>query len=150
MLYEQARALDIRNAAYCLIGHSHGGSVIGHALTVGVSKPTTRLQCLSSWMTVGTPFVQMQRRRFLFPRLPRLGRSAYLVVAIFALNPISAAIDRIARALMSGPKSSTCYFGINTPASGSHFCMVVTRRSMPYDSCVSQNSRSSKAILSSR
>jgi hypothetical protein len=96
MLYEQAKALDSRNEAYCLIGHSHGGSVIAHALTVGVSKPTTRLQGLSSWMTVGTPFIQMQRRRFLFSRLTPLGRSAYLALAIFALNPISAAIDRMA------------------------------------------------------
>lgn len=39
-----------------LIGHSHGGSVIWHALTMSAAR-NSRLNCLTSWCTVGTPFL---------------------------------------------------------------------------------------------
>lgn len=47
---------------YHLIGHSHGGSVIWHAL-VGSSKRKQRLANLKSWTTVGTPFFELKSDR---------------------------------------------------------------------------------------
>lgn len=62
------RGLDARSEPYCLVGHSHGGSVIASALIESVAhkKPLTHLK---RWITIGTPFVGMRKERFLFTRL---------------------------------------------------------------------------------
>ena len=62
------RGLDARGEPYCIVGHSHGGSVIASALIESVAKnrPLTHLK---RWITVGTPFVGMRKERFLFTRL---------------------------------------------------------------------------------
>ncbi|MCC7251895.1 hypothetical protein [Hyphomicrobium sp.] len=62
------RGLDARGEPYCVVGHSHGGSVIASALIESVAKrkPLTHLK---RWITVGTPFVGMRKERFLFTRL---------------------------------------------------------------------------------
>ncbi len=62
------RQLDARNEPYCVVGHSHGGSVIASALIESVARrwPLTHLR---RWITVGTPFVGMRKERFLFSRL---------------------------------------------------------------------------------
>lgn len=67
-LLKLLRGLDARGEPYCVIGHSHGGSVIGSALIESVAKrkPLTHLK---RWITVGTPFVGMRKERFLFSRL---------------------------------------------------------------------------------
>ena len=54
-----------------LIGHSHGGSVIWHALRRFASKPDRYKKTVRSWSTVGTPFLAYGLR------LPRL----FLVIA---------------------------------------------------------------------
>ena len=56
-LLARLRRLDARGISYHLIGHSHGGSVIWHAL-VGSARSGRPLSGLKSWVTVGTPFLR--------------------------------------------------------------------------------------------
>jgi hypothetical protein len=56
-LKERLRALDKQGRSYHLIGHSHGGSVIWHALWQLASRKE-RPCGLKSWTTVGTPFLE--------------------------------------------------------------------------------------------
>jgi len=67
-LLKVLRGLDRQNEPYCLVGHSHGGSVIASALidSAAEKKP---LSGLRRWITVGTPFVGMRKEKFLFTRL---------------------------------------------------------------------------------
>ncbi|MGE0025446.1 MAG: hypothetical protein AB7S70_17625, partial [Hyphomicrobium sp.] len=67
-LLSRLRELDARAEPYCVVGHSHGGSVVASALieSVARNRPLTHLR---RWVTVGTPFVGMRKERFLFTRL---------------------------------------------------------------------------------
>ena len=57
-LLENLREYERAGRDYRLIGHSHGGSVIWHALTASVSgAPLAHLKC---WITVGTPFLRFR------------------------------------------------------------------------------------------
>jgi hypothetical protein len=57
-LLKRLRRYESENRAYHLIGHSHGGSVIWHALTEAARG--LRLKNLGGWITVGTPFLQFR------------------------------------------------------------------------------------------
>jgi hypothetical protein len=70
-------------AAYYLIGHSHGGSVIYHALLKSVHQGK-KLTGLRQWCTVGTPFLDYRANRFMFQRLSGAGLTAYST-GVFAL-----------------------------------------------------------------
>jgi len=48
--------LEAAGQPYHLVGHSHGGSVILHALRIAAAAGED-LRCLRSWTTVGTPFL---------------------------------------------------------------------------------------------
>jgi hypothetical protein len=50
------RRLESRGLAYHLVGHSHGGSVIWHALEASFLDGQGPLNNLKTWTTVGTPF----------------------------------------------------------------------------------------------
>jgi ankyrin repeat protein len=50
---------------YHLIGHSHGGSVVWHALVEAAARGR-ELTNLRSWATVGTPFLHFRARNCLF------------------------------------------------------------------------------------
>lgn len=67
-LLTRLRELDAQGEPYCVVGHSHGGSVVASALieSVARNRPLTHLK---RWVTVGTPFVGMRKERFLFTRL---------------------------------------------------------------------------------
>jgi hypothetical protein len=67
-LLGQLDALEKKGEPYCLVGHSHGGSVIGWALVQAARRRKT-LDNLQRWITVGTPFVGMQKEPLLFQRL---------------------------------------------------------------------------------
>ena len=75
--------LEGRKESYCLVGHSHGGSVIASALveSVATGRP---LEHLKKWITVGTPFVALRKERFLFSRLT-LPRKVVLVASLMLL-----------------------------------------------------------------
>jgi tetratricopeptide (TPR) repeat protein len=63
-LYEKY-LLPLENAGrpYHLLGHSHGGGVIVHAL-VEAARKNHRLAYLRSWSTIGTPFLSFVARRW--------------------------------------------------------------------------------------
>lgn len=76
-LFRKLQDLDAAGERYCLIGHSHGGSVISHALLFSAArkKPLTGLQ---KWLTVGTPFVHLRKERFLFLRLSLFWKAVFI------------------------------------------------------------------------
>src|SRR5262245_58494419 len=84
-LLKRSLELEGKKEPYCYVGHSHGGSVIGHTLLKSVVKKKTNIGLLSRFITIGTPFLEMQRRRFLFLRLGTVGRALYIVTLTMAL-----------------------------------------------------------------
>ncbi len=82
-LLAMLRPLEERKDSYCLVGHSHGGSVIASALVESVAKGQP-LEGLKKWITVGTPFVALRKERFLFSRLT-LPRKVVLVASLMLL-----------------------------------------------------------------
>jgi len=78
-LLSRMQSREAASESYCLIGHSHGGSVIAHALMLG-KQP---LPNLSRWITVGTPFISCRQSWLLFSRLGTLGKTAYLAFLTF-------------------------------------------------------------------
>ncbi len=56
-LLARLREVEAAGVTYHLVGHSHGGSVIWHAL-VGSAAENRPLSGLRSWATVGTPFLK--------------------------------------------------------------------------------------------
>lgn len=57
LLYKQMKLLENVEEPYILIGHSHGGSVIGAALMVA-ARHNDELTHLKRWISIGTPFIQ--------------------------------------------------------------------------------------------
>lgn len=87
-LHRELAKLEAEDEPYCLVGHSHGGSVIGHALLeCGLRRHD--LKSLSAWFTVGTPFVQFDRQSSIFARLNLIGRAAYVMALTLALVPLA-------------------------------------------------------------
>lgn len=75
-------AEEQRGISYAALGHSHGGSVIGHALMDQACRKA-RLERLSCWVTIGTPFITMRRHSLLFSRLGSVGKAAYISYVSF-------------------------------------------------------------------
>jgi hypothetical protein len=82
-LLKTLRKLEERKQSYCVVGHSHGGSVIAAALVESVARRRP-LDGLKRWITVGTPFVAMRKELFLFSRLT-LPRKVLLVASLMLL-----------------------------------------------------------------
>jgi hypothetical protein len=82
-LYGELAALDAKGEPYCVIGHSHGGSVINWALLEAAARKQ-RLDGLQRWITVGTPFVSMKREPLLFQRLD-LSRKVVFVASMMLI-----------------------------------------------------------------
>lgn len=61
--------LEARGEPYSIVAHSHGGSVVSSALMQSIGR-NIRLDGLRKWITVGTPFVELHKERYLFLRLP--------------------------------------------------------------------------------
>jgi hypothetical protein len=76
-LLKHLRALEADNEPYCVVGHSHGGSVIASALLAGAAKRQS-LPNLKRWITVGTPFVNFRKERWLFTRLDLLRKVIFV------------------------------------------------------------------------
>ncbi len=72
-LLQEMMALEKRREPYCVVGHSHGGSVVSAALLRAASK-RQRLEHLKRWVTVGTPFVRHEREQLLFARLDLMSK----------------------------------------------------------------------------
>lgn len=80
-LLERMWQLEQAGRGYHLIGHSHGGSVIWHALRLATLRRRP-LERLKSWTTVGTPFLHYRTRGAL-----SLANIANVIVALFLLMP---------------------------------------------------------------
>jgi hypothetical protein len=81
------RLYERSGTRYHLIGHSHGGSVIWHALQAavaarGVGDTTDPLPHLRSWTTVGTPFIQIK------PRFAYLWLAIVLLTSLLVLGSL--------------------------------------------------------------
>lgn len=76
-LLMQLRALEAQKERYCLVGHSHGGSVISAALLESAARKEP-LANLQRWITVGTPFVSFKKERWLFTRLDLLRKVIFV------------------------------------------------------------------------
>ena len=91
-LAEDMLALEERDEPYCVIGHSHGGSVISAALLECANRKN-RLAHLGTWLTIGTPFVHTIKHRLLFSRLGGMGRSIYVGLGIGGLITCAGALE---------------------------------------------------------
>jgi hypothetical protein len=76
-LFGYLKTLEAKAEPYCVVGHSHGGSVLGWALLESAAR-RERLQSLKRWITVGTPFVSLQKERMLFQRLDLLRKVIFV------------------------------------------------------------------------
>ena len=68
-LLSELKALEAQGEKYCIVAHSHGGSVVSDALQEAAAKGI-KLDGMKRWITVGTPFTELRPERFLFLRLP--------------------------------------------------------------------------------
>jgi len=75
--------LETRSEPYCVIGHSHGGSVLSSALLECAARKKT-LPNLKRWITVGTPFINLRKEIWLLTRLS-LVRKVILVASMMLL-----------------------------------------------------------------
>jgi hypothetical protein len=80
-LLEQMLQLEASGRKYHLIGHSHGGSVIWHALRQATLRRKD-LTGLRSWTTVGTPFLHYRTSGAW-----SLANVGSLILALLLLNP---------------------------------------------------------------
>ncbi len=76
-LFKQLDGLEKSGEPYCLIAHSHGGSVVSAALLEAAARKRP-LPHLKRWVTVGTPFIELRPERFLFLRLPLFYKAVYV------------------------------------------------------------------------
>jgi hypothetical protein len=108
-LYEQLKSYDRSCEDYHVIGHSHGGSVIHHALMQSIlrGRPFERLK---SWSSVGTPFLDYIPRRYLYSRLHGTG----LMIFATAIGAFAAAAAVLFRAFTEvqakAPGTKAAYF----------------------------------------
>ena len=84
-LYETAEELESKGQKYCVVGHSHGGSVAADALLFAGSKGN-KLPGLARWITVGTPFIQSVKAFWVFSRSGPLGKAALVSLALVLLR----------------------------------------------------------------
>ncbi len=83
-LFRVLQALEARDEPYCVVGHSHGGSVVSWALLEAAARRQA-LPGLRRWITVGTPFVSMKKERLLFQRLDLMRKVIFVASLILLL-----------------------------------------------------------------
>lgn len=87
ILARELAELEVNGVPYHLIGHSHGGSVIWHALKTLTHK--TRPSMLGSWTTVGTPFLTFGDRGALYLLLLCLLSLSTFILVFFSIGALS-------------------------------------------------------------
>jgi hypothetical protein len=83
-LTKQMRELEAKGEPYCVIGHSHGGSVVSSALLESAARKEP-LQNLRRWITVGTPFVNLKKERWLLNRLSLIQKVIFVASMMLLL-----------------------------------------------------------------
>ncbi len=94
-LYQQLRGYDEAGQDYYLVAHSHGGSVIYNALVYSARRGK-RLARLQAWCTIGSPFIDLAPKRFLFSRLDAPGLAVYLLALTLVLAAAGAFMSFLA------------------------------------------------------
>lgn len=98
-LYSDMKVLELGGGPYCVIGHSHGGSVVSAAL-IEAAKSRNALHHLGAWLTIGTPFISMKKDRLLFSRLATFGKAAYAGLVLGALvGAVASSVDFLGEAV---------------------------------------------------
>lgn len=77
------RDLEAKSEPYCIVGHSHGGSILSDALLNSAARRRS-LANLKRWITVGTPFVKLRKELWLLTRLS-LMRKVIFVASMMLL-----------------------------------------------------------------
>lgn len=83
-LFQQILELEKSGEPYTVIGHSHGGSVICLAL-MEAARRGHKLPGLVKWITVGTPFIALEKEPLLFSRVSYFGKSTLVTLATFLI-----------------------------------------------------------------
>jgi hypothetical protein len=84
----EIRDLEAKNERYCLIGHSHAGTILAFAIQSHGRRWRTEdpdFELLSRWITVGSPFIASKFFRGTFPSLNTLDKTAYIVLLLYGL-----------------------------------------------------------------
>jgi hypothetical protein len=102
--------LESAGISYHIIGHSHGGSVVWHALVDSV-RVNRRLFGLKSWATVGTPFLKFEPLRPHLCRWLALGILAALGAWLLSLAPFREWVLAISSLHESGGYLSLAFVG---------------------------------------
>ncbi len=87
-------ALDEAGEDYALIAHSHGGMVVYNALLSSVSAREP-LKRLLAWCTIGTPFLDVRPRSFLFQRLDPPGLAVLILALAQLVIPLSLLVSHL-------------------------------------------------------
>ncbi|SFV39141.1 hypothetical protein [Hyphomicrobium facile] len=82
-LTKTMRELEAKSEPYCIVGHSHGGSILSDALLDNAARKRP-LANLKRWITVGTPFLKLRRELWLLTRLS-LMRKVIFVASMMLL-----------------------------------------------------------------
>jgi hypothetical protein len=83
-LYRELKELDTTGEPYCVVAHSHGGSVVSWALLESAARKQT-LDGLQRWITIGTPFLAMTKERLLFQRLDLMRKVVFVASSMLLL-----------------------------------------------------------------
>ena len=83
-LFELALSLEKKSEHYCIVGHSHGGSVIAYMLSLAMLRGN-QLPGLSMWSTIGSPFMMVRPNGSLFNRLLPYEKLIFLATSIGGL-----------------------------------------------------------------
>jgi hypothetical protein len=78
------RELEARSEPYCVVGHSHGGSVVATALLEAAARKKP-LQNLKRWITVGTPFLALRKERWLLTRLSLVNKVIFVATMMLLM-----------------------------------------------------------------
>ncbi len=107
-LLQRMMVLEGQSEKYCVVGHSHGGSVVATAMLMAASRKLP-LTGLKQWITVGTPFIEMRRMPRLIDRLNLIQR----VVLVASMMLLMMFLFYIAGQILDGTP------GISLPSDGS-------------------------------
>jgi hypothetical protein len=73
---------EAKRERYCVIGHSHGGSIVAQAL-MNLASSRCSPTMLARWITIGTPFISFTKSTLLFSRLGLIGKSLYVALLTY-------------------------------------------------------------------
>ncbi|HET6390840.1 hypothetical protein [Hyphomicrobium sp.] len=76
--------LEVKSEPYCIIGHSHGGSILSDALLASAARKRP-LANLKRWITVGTPFLKLRKELWLLTRLSLMNKVIFVASMMLLL-----------------------------------------------------------------